>query len=72
MIYHYGQIFSNQGHFAMYDYGKETNNLLYNSDSPALYPLKNIRNSLYIIYGEKDMLVTPMVGLAFIQKYLAQ
>jgi lysosomal acid lipase/cholesteryl ester hydrolase len=60
MIYHYGQIFSNQGHFAMYDYGKETNNLLYNSDSPALYPLKNIRNSLYIIYGEKDMLVTPM------------
>lgn len=45
----------------MYDYGKEINKVIYQSELPPNYPLQKIKNSLYIIYGDKDELATPMV-----------
>ncbi|XP_063923412.1 lipase lipl-4-like [Zophobas morio] len=59
MLYHYGQIFFNQSHFLMYDYGTESNRVVYGSNLPPSYPLQNIDSSMYFIYGDNDKLATP-------------
>ena len=65
MLYHYGQIFFNQSHFLMYDYGTESNRVVYGSDLPPSYPLQNVDSSMYFIYGDNDKLATPAVCIFF-------
>ncbi|CAG9840502.1 unnamed protein product, partial [Diabrotica balteata] len=56
--FHYGQLILS-GNFQNYDYGPKINQQKYNSTSPPLYNLQNIKYATALFSGKTDELVTP-------------
>ncbi|XP_028138404.2 lipase 3-like [Diabrotica virgifera virgifera] len=55
---HYGQLIVS-GNFQNYDYGPKINKQKYNTSSPPLYDLKNIKYPTALFFGKTDQLVSP-------------
>ncbi|EFN73360.1 Gastric triacylglycerol lipase [Camponotus floridanus] len=55
-LMHYVQIYQS-GKFRQYDYGREKNQLIYNSAEPPDYNLSNITVPIALLYGRGDLIV---------------
>uniref|UniRef100_A0A6P7G9K0 Uncharacterized protein LOC114335459 n=1 Tax=Diabrotica virgifera virgifera TaxID=50390 RepID=A0A6P7G9K0_DIAVI len=66
------------GNFQNYDYGPKINKQKYNTSSPPLYDLKNIKYPTALFFGKTDQLVSPeasilhmtRIKMGAIKKYL--
>ncbi|XP_028138401.1 lipase 3-like [Diabrotica virgifera virgifera] len=56
--FHYGQLILS-GNFQKYDYGSSINQQKYNSTSPPIYHLENVKFAAALFSGKGDNLVTP-------------
>lgn len=51
--------------FNFYDYGRKTNQLLYNSPDPPSYPLERIDAPIFVFHSNRDLMVPQKVNKQF-------
>lgn len=65
-VIHYGQEIKEEGKFQQYDYGEKENLIKYGQPTPPEYDPGKIKNSIYLMFAEKDKLTNPIVSRCLI------